>query len=95
MSAINWQKRNYYKGVRNIQFTVREFVMCHDKTKKVGRNPGLRHNWRGPFVIMNKHNPANVAIQRSAGKKEITVYMDRLKHCFSARKRGFKWAKSG
>ena len=67
--------------------------MCHDKTKKVGRNPGLRPKWRGPYIIMNKINPANMVIQMSAGDKEVTVHVDRLKHCFPARKRSFRWAK--
>ena len=39
LGAIQRQKRNYDRGVRNVTFEVGQFVMCHDKTKKVGRNP--------------------------------------------------------
>ena len=92
LSAIARQKRNYDRGVRNITFKVGEFVMCHDKTKKVGRNPALRPRWRGPYVITRMLNAGTAVIQMSASARELTVHVDRLKHCFPPFKGHFKWA---
>ena len=92
LSAVLRQKRSYNKGVNNVQFNVGDFVMCHDKTKKLHRNPALMPKWRGPFVVINKLSPANCTIQRESGSKPINVHVDRLKHCFPQRKTQFKWA---
>ena len=91
-SAIIRQKKSYDKGVKNINFRVGDFVMCHDKTKKLHRNPALRPKWRGPFIVINKLSPANCTIQLNAGAKPANVHVDRLKHCFPQRKSNFKWA---
>ena len=45
LSAVLRQKRSYNKGVNNVQFNVGDFVMCHDKTKKLHRNPALMPKW--------------------------------------------------
>ena len=92
LTAVLRQKREYNKGIRNVQFNVGDFVMCHDKTKKLHRNPSLMPKWRGPFIVINKLNPANCTIQREAVSKPINVHVDRLKHCFPQRKQQFKWA---
>ena len=92
LSAIARQKRNYDRGVRNILFHVGEFVMCHDKTKKVGRNPALRPRWRGPYVITRMLNAGTAILQMSASAKPLTVHVDRLKHCFPPHKERYKWA---
>ena len=92
LSAILRQKRSYDKGVKNVNFKVGDFVMCHDKTKKLHRNPALRPKWRGPYIVINKLSPANCTIQLNAGAKPVNVHVDRLKHCFPQRKANFKWA---
>jgi len=92
LSAIARQKRNYDRGVRNITFRVGEFVMCHDKTKKIGRNPALGSKWRGPYVIIRKLNIGTAVIQLAEGQTPLTVHVDRLKHCFPPDKNKYRWA---
>ena len=92
LTAIKRQKRSYDRGIRNVRFQLGQFVMCHDKTKKVGRNPALRPKWRGPYIIVDKLNDANVVIQDSPRGRPKTCHVDRLKHCFPPAKQGWKWA---
>ena len=92
LTAILRQKRLYDRGIKNVQFKIGDFVMCHDKTKKLHRNPALRPKWRGPFIVINKVSPANCTIQLNAGARPINVHVDRLKHCFPQRRAQFKWA---
>ena len=58
LTACRRQKRNYDQRVRNVTFEVGDVVMCHDKTKKKGRNPALTAKWQGPYVVMEVPNPA-------------------------------------
>jgi hypothetical protein len=92
LSALRRQKRDYDRGVRNVEYKPGQFVMCHDKTKKVGRNPALRPRWRGPYIIMDMRSSATAVIQMSAKDRLLTVHVDRLKHCFPPRKGAFRWA---
>jgi hypothetical protein len=94
LSAVRRQKRTYDKDVRNVVFEVGQFVMCHDKTKKVGRNPALRPKWRGPYVIIRMDNPATAVIKLEAKKAPLTVHVDRLKHCFPPKRSKYKWAET-
>ena len=92
LSAILRQKRSYNKGIKNVQFKVGDFVMCHDKTKKLHRNPALAPKWRGPYIVLNMSSPANCTIQMGKSSRSLNVHVDRLKHCFPQRKSNFKWA---
>ena len=92
LSAIKRQKRSYDRGAKNVAFEVGQFVMCHDKTKKVGRNPALRAKWRGPYIIVAKHNDASVVIQESQRGVAKACHVDRLKHCFPPSAEGWRWA---
>ena len=92
LGAIQRQKRNYDRGVRNVTFEVGQFVMCHDKTKKVGRNPALRPRWRGPYIIMDMLSPATAVLKLDEKSRFVTVHVDRLKHCFPPHRGKFRWA---
>jgi hypothetical protein len=92
LTAIKRQKRNYDKGVKNITFKPGDFVMCHDKTRKRGRNPALRPKWKGPYIILDKLNSATVIIRMSEETKQSVVHVDRLKHCFPPKRSKFRWA---
>ena len=92
LTAIKREKRSYDRGARNVPFLIGQFVMCHDKTKKVGCSPALRPKWRGPYIVVSKLNDATVVIQDKAQARTKTVHVDRLKHCFPASMDGWRWA---
>ena len=66
--------------------------MCHDKTKKKGRNPALTAKWQGPYVIMEVPNPATAKIQKSKADKGKIIHVDWLKHAFPPDKTRLRWA---
>jgi hypothetical protein len=82
------QKRLYDKKKHGDELSLGQAVWYVNKLRKKGVSPKLQPKWRGPFLIVRKHNEILVEMQMTA-RKYITVHTDLLKPCFSAKLHGW------
>lgn len=78
-TAAKRQRRNYDSRVRPVSYNVGDVVMCHDKRRRIGRNPALQGQWTGPYIVVGKRSTVDMVIQQSKRGKQTVVHVDRLK----------------
>ena len=82
------QKRLYNRTKHGEEMQLGQAVWYVNKLRKKGVSPKLEPKWRGPFIIVRKHNDVLVEIQMTA-RKFTTVHTDLLKPCFAAKLPGW------
>jgi transposase InsO family protein len=82
------QKRLYNRHKHGDELQLGQVVWYINKLRKKGVSPKLQPKWRGPFLIVRKHNDILVEIQMTA-RKFVTVHTDLLKPCFASKLPGW------
>ena len=76
------QFRLYNKNLHGDKINAGDVVWYANKLRKKGISPKLQPKWRGPCLVIQKHNDVLADVKLSA-KKSIIVHTDLLKPCHS------------
>ena len=88
--AAERQTKYYNRSKHGNAFSCGDLVWYANKLRKKGVSPKLQPKWKGPCLVVKRHNDALVQIQ-SGAKKFINVHTDLLKPCYS--KKRPRWLK--
>jgi len=75
--------KSYYESrVKPQTYEVGEKVLVYNPKKKRGKFAKWQISWLGPFVVGNKLNQTNFAVQKGKGKS-VVVHIDRMRKLLS------------
>ena len=79
--AAERQKVYYDVRVRNVDFSVGQWVWYWYPRRYPSKSPKWQRSYTGPYLIIRKIEPVNVVLQRSPKAKPFVVHVNKIKLC--------------